>query len=458
MNTQAVLSGTAGLVGIQRVVKGRTVRRMLHQELAQMLQPDCVLGPLALTRVKFKPGRKLIAYYTCATTGQGEAQPRKTPIAVTWRGAAASGEADKAMLEMEEAARQRGLAAPFNGLQRDVSERTIRLQIWPLDPEFPQLVRISDPAYTPRLFQSARVDLDSAALNPISITPIRYRPTERHVLRYRVGANARLLYGKLYAEAEQAARAARITQRAVDWLDANLQDFHGVRPEGVSLEDAVILYPHADGKPLSQQLRRTPAWLGRQLQLVGTALATLHRGPESLLQDLELATLEQEIKVIQRASEHVQVFLPEVGASILRLLDQVQSCYSRLPQEAATFTHADFKADHLLISPSGMSLIDFDTCSLADPALDIGKFLADLAWWHDLTHTPHADQAQEEFLRGYGTVYADGRMQRARLYQSIILVKIAIRRTRLYWNDWAEVTTRMVQRAEAVFAEHFGSD
>src|SRR5512133_575196 len=308
MNTQAVLSGAAGLVGIQRAVKGRTARHMLHQELEQMLQPGCALGPLALTRVKFKPGRKLIAYYTCATTAQGEAQPRKTPVAVTWRGAVASAEADKATLAMQAAARQRGLAEPFNDLQRDTAGRLIRLQVWPLDPEFPQLVRVSDPAYAPALFQSAQVDLGAGALDPVSISPIRYRPSERHVLRYRVGPDARLLYGKLYAEAEQAARAARITQRAVDWLDANLQGFHGVRPVGVSLEDALILYPHADGKPLSQQLRRSPVWLGRQLRLVGAALATLHRGPKTLLQDLELATLEQEIKVIQRASEHVQVF------------------------------------------------------------------------------------------------------------------------------------------------------
>ena len=52
-----------------------------------------------------------------------------------------------------------------------------------------------------------------------------------------------------------------------------------------------------------------------------------------------------------------------------------------LPQEEPGFTHSDFKADHVLVTPQGLALIDFDTCSLADPALDVGKFLADLDYW-----------------------------------------------------------------------------
>ena len=48
--------------------------------------------------------------------------------------------------------------------------------------------------------------------------------------------------------------------------------------------------------------------------------------------------------------------------------------------EKPTFTHADFKSDHLLTTPQGLTLIDFDTCTLTNPALGIGKFLADLEW------------------------------------------------------------------------------
>ena len=39
-------------------------------------------------------------------------------------------------------------------------------------------------------------------------------------------------------------------------------------------------------------------------------------------------------------------------------------------------------------------MIDFDTCSLSDPAADIGKFLADLQWWYTLYGQTGVEQAQ----------------------------------------------------------------
>ena len=75
--------------------------------------------------------------------------------------------------------------------------------------------------------------------------------------------------------------------------------------------------------------------------------------------------------------------------------------YSELPQEKPTFTHSDFKADHLLSTPQGLTLIDFDTCNLTDPALDIGKFLADLEWWFTLKGISGVEEAQAELLKGY---------------------------------------------------------
>ena len=59
------------------------------------------------------------------------------------------------------------------------------------------------------------------------------------------------------------------------------------------------------------------------------------------------------------------------------------------------------KSDHLLTTPQGLTLIDFDTCTLTDPALDIGKFLADLEWWFTLQGISGVEEAQAELLKGY---------------------------------------------------------
>ena len=192
-----------------------------------------------------------------------------------------------------------------------------------------------------------------------------------------------------------------IANRVVDWLDANHQGLQGNRPEAMSQEDSVIFYPHAPGIPLSHQLHRSRRWLAAQLQTIGRGLAILHNGPETLQAELKQNTFAKEAKVVKRASEHIQVLLPETYDKILETWIRQQEYYSPLPQEKPTFTHSDFKADHLSCTPQGLTLIDFDTCKLTDPALDIGKFLADLEWWFTLQGISGVEEAQAELLKGY---------------------------------------------------------
>lgn len=458
MNSETVLNGAAGLAGIQWAVSGQPARRLLRTQLTRMLEPGSTFGPLHLTRAKYKPGRKLLAYYTLVVTGPETRHNRTVPLAVAWMPPDTlppQETPDQPVQEMQAEARQQGLLSPFLHLQQDIPAWGLRLQVWPLDPDFPQLVRLGSPAHAEQLFHSAGVKLALAGEDCVKITPIRYRPGERHVLRYQIDTNSNSpvqerLYAKLYPDANAAARANRIADRVVGWLEQSMPGFHGVRPAGMSAEDSVILYPHAPGTPLSQQLYRSPVWLSRQFKLVGAALACLHRGPQSLTEDLKENTLEKEIKVIRRASEHVQALLPDAGAVILRILERAEQLHARLPHETPTFTHSDFKSDHLLVSASGMTLIDFDTCALADPALDIGKFLADLEWWYKRTGAAGLEQSQQAFLAGYNNEDENGRLARARLYQSLILAKITIRRARLYSKDWASLTMNLIRRSEEI--------
>jgi thiamine kinase-like enzyme len=220
----------------------------------------------------------------------------------------------------------------------------------------------------------------------------------------------------------------------------------------MSQEDYVILYPHAPGVPLSHQLDRSPRWLGSQLKIIGGALANLHSGPESLQAGLKENTFANEAKVVKRACEHIQVLLPETYDQILNILDVLQKHYAELPQEKPTFTHSDFKADHLLSTPRGLTLIDLDTCTLTDPALDLGKFLADLEWWFTKNGISGIENMQAELLKGYvGNITGDSvvadRLRRARLFHILILVKIIARRVPIYKKDWGAMTARLAERA-----------
>jgi thiamine kinase-like enzyme len=341
-------------------------------------------------------------------------------------------------------------------LWRDIPDQGMALQLWPLDVEFPQLVRLSEPSYAARLFVSLGV-VDGLQQLPI-ITPIRYRPKERHVLRYEICSSEtppgqeQRVYAKLYSNGQDAAKAFGIANRVVDWLDANPMGLHGNRPQAMSEADAVLFYPHALGIPLSHQFHRSRRWLAVQLQLIGKGLALLHRSPETLQAELRQNTFANEAKVVKRASEHLQILLPETYNKIIETVEKAQEHYSHLPQEAPTFTHSDFKSDHLLVTSQGLTLIDFDTCTLTDPALDIGKFLADLEWWFALKGMSGVEEAQAELLNGYrGERHSDqtieDRLARARLFQTLILVKIVVRRVPLFDKQWAARTSTLIERA-----------
>jgi len=456
MNYEDVLSGKAGLDGVQWVLNGQSSRRRLRNEAESMLRHGYSAGPFHLTRAKFKPGRKLSAYFTFPALDAAGQASYSVHLAVVWQKPLADSDHADGRSQLQEEANQSGLMPVQRELWRDILDQGLKLQVWPFDLEFPHLVRLGNPSYVVEMLASLGIAHDLKRM-PV-ITPIRYRPGERHVLRYEIyppemtSERGQRIYAKLYSNAQDAIRAFGVANRVVDWLVANNQGLQGIRPEAMSQEDRVIFYPHAPGIPLSHQLNRSRRWLATQLQMIGRALATLHNGPETLQTGLKQNTFTNEAKVVKRASEHIQVLLPETYDKILEILDKAQEHYSNLPQEKPTFTHSDFKADHILSTPQGLTLIDFDTCTLTDPALDIGKFLADLEWWFTLRGILGVEEAQAELLKGYlegresdQTIHE--RLARARLFYALILVKIVARRVPIYRREWSVMTAQLIGRA-----------
>ncbi|PYV17923.1 MAG: hypothetical protein DMG21_06810 [Acidobacteria bacterium] len=135
------------------------------------------------------------------------------------------------------------------------------------------------------------------------------------------------------------------------------------------------------------------------------------------------------------------------------LLDRAREVYEGLPQEPPTFTQGDLKTEHFWIVPRGLTLIDFDTAHLADPALGIGKFLADLQFWFDTYGLSGIEQAEERFLAGYAQGVPSDRLVRARLFEALELVKISVRRVYLFECDWAARIQRLVSRAKTLLYE-----
>jgi aminoglycoside phosphotransferase (APT) family kinase protein len=97
-------------------------------------------------------------------------------------------------------------------------------------------------------------------------------------------------------------------------------------------------------------------------------------------------------------------------------------------------------------------VIDFDTCSLADPALDLGKLLADLRFWSLKGRAVDADSARTPFLDGYGPANRP-RLLRARLYEALMLAKLTVRRVSVADPDWAQRTTALFERCAGLLED-----
>jgi len=456
VNVAEALSGRTRLDGIRWVLLSAAPRRALRDQLKAMLSAPAMLGPCRLRRAKFKPGRKLDAYYDALVYDESVKGYRLRPIAVTW------GEAKEAerrhetgLAEIQADAARQGMAAPFSRLMTDLPEWGMRVRVSPLDVRFIQLVRLSDSRYVHDMLAAAYAAADRASDQPrpdrYVVTSIRYRPGQRHVLRYDAvdAARAETVFAKLYT-GEDGARVFHRATRAEEWLAQHGEGVTSVRPLAYVAEDGVVLYPGLSGAPLAKHLRRPNRRVGWCFERVGVALHALHRFPSEAAGPLQRHDFAAEVRQIARASEHLSVLLPSVGAVIDALLDRAQALHQRLPQEPPTFTHGDFKSEHVWVAPGGPTLIDFDSSHLADPALDVGKFLADLQLWHVTRQQPGLEQAQDRFLAGYAPGAPAERQVRARLYEVVELVKITARRVRLFDDGWASRTQQLIHRAHAL--------
>jgi aminoglycoside phosphotransferase (APT) family kinase protein len=309
----------------------------------------------------------------------------------------------------------------------------------PLDPAFPGLGRLSDPRNVPMTMARCGAQ-DGARPDQYTVRSIRYRPGQRHVLEYRSPRGYRI-FAKLYRPGEAGDVAEAVTTFA-GLLDAAGPGAYAVRPAAVLAEEDAVLFQRATGTPLSHWLRAGRLAGRGQLGRVGRLLRAIHSVVPEPAWRFRERDLDGEVRTVLRACEAMVGLQPELGATALSVVERAREGLEELEQEAVTVVHGDLKADHLLCGAHGIALLDTDRSALADPALDIGKLLADLRWWSWVSAGPDAGAAEDELLAGYGS--AGPRVARARLYAALLLVRMAARRIPVAGRDWAPRTAELL--------------
>jgi hypothetical protein len=470
------------LATLQQMLAEPAAHELLRSVLCKLLTDGAVLGPFRLEWAEFKPGRKIVAHFQVEAHCPNAAEHDARPFIAVWTPRTDTGEADAIFSPGEFVPQAQGCGrfGPWKQLVTNVPRLGLHVQGWPLDNEFFQIARVCDPSHVSNMIAAATTSCECQGLRKAascySVAPVRYRPGERHVLRYspldgseRPSSNG-ILFGKLYDSANSTERAFGVANRVADSLLFGAPELKALRPWGYAADDAVVLYPAASGAPLSSFLGPVTPALAHWLRQAGAMLQMLHSDPSEhggslselsrpgLFDDLDPHRgFAKEVKKITRHTcEHIHALLPKLGASITEMLEHARKLYDQIPYEPPAFAHGDFKTEHLWVHRGGVTLIDFDTSCVADPALDVGKFLADLRWWYMTKGHNGIEAAQRHFLDGYAHGTRVDRLARARIYESVLLIRLAVHRTQLFDVHWPERTEELVRLSAQILEEVAG--
>ena len=177
-----------------------------------------------------------------------------------------------------------------------------------------------------------------------------------------------------------------------------------------------------------------------ELRLAAQALAHLHNSGVHPNKD-GLRTGANEAKRVKERASLLADRNPVQAEEVQRLAQELASRLETLQPEVYRLAHGGFKPSQLLFHSQHVFVVDFDGFCLADPALDVGYFLAYLRpaglWYRRPGMRQWVEAAAEFFCSTYCQVtlehgiahtIIDSTLDRSRLYEAAFLFKIATRR------------------------------
>ena len=434
-------------------------------------QPPC--SRPSLTYLRRKPGRGLVAVY-------GKASDLRSMYTVTVEESATSGQQMAVSLDAPAGAGQDldidAVRIPTLGLT---------IQRFPHDERLPDLAAAMTSSPHTELWQAlelvARRSLGGDAggevmLDAVDAVPLRYKPGDRCVIRYCLqledssGARHQVtVIGKLYRDFEQAASASELQTR--------LWELQGAQPWIARPLGVVDPLPLVLTEDLGKDLGHPPTLVGTEVIRFGkslptqaldeaaAALAELHACSATSAGTRPRTGQDEAIKAAKRATTLIR-YVPELADVTAPVAATLGAALKALPTEGLRPAHGSYKPSQLLFRSGKVFLVDFDQFCMADPALDVGYFLAYLRppgmWYHRAGTRSWFEQAAARFLRAYDQRLAErgadatsraAVLRRCHVYEAALLLKVAARRpNRLHSPRAAEVRALLTEVSDCLAA------
>jgi hypothetical protein len=401
-------------------------------------------------------------------------------------------------------ARRASIKVEPSGVLR-AEELGLSVQAFPADDGLPALAASIDidpqgPVFA-ALQVSARGQLndDGWRLVEASAEAVRYKPASRCVVRYHLGlaktgeqeTHPMTLYGKVYADPQQAREVQALQQRLYDEQVAHLGSVAaGIalrtpmlpRPLGLLAELGITFNEAVQpAGPQEHAITGTRVMQPRiererggeitaitipvdELRMTAVALARLHTS-DVRANEASPRTGAKEAKRARERASLIAGHNPAQAEETLRLANELAGRLEHLQPDAYRPAHGGFKSSQLLFHSGQVFVVDFDGFCLADAALDVGYFLAYLRpsglWYARPGMREWFELAAREFVSTYRQAMLDlgvpppaidGIIERSRLYEAALIFKIATRRVNRLNSPRAKELSAMLQEIAACLA------
>jgi hypothetical protein len=371
------------------------------------------------------------------------------------------------------AARMRGRAelAPFTTAAAQIEPLNMIVHAFPIDGDLPVLVDVTDPAYMLALLSETLPEMQEGRFTPrdCRVDLAHYGRQHRCTLRYTLhgagpaGEEAeRVVYGKVAADGsgERTVPVIAALRERLGASKVNIPHVLGFRPElQLLLLDAIPGKPQVARLLKSRLAGAEPSGklsLEQSIDACGQIAAAIHSSGIELGRhrglEYELDWLRQSIQSLARVS-------PELGAQLQDWRDRAAAIAGKGAQLPLCFGHGDFTYTQLIFDGQQSGLVDFDTVCQAEPALDLGQFLAyqRLAILKDqrreapLPATAVAQLCARFFdsyvaARGDQIAVVQALRERVNMYEILMLLRLAL-------HSWQKLKVSRLQHAVALLEE-----
>jgi hypothetical protein len=292
---------------------------------------------------------------------------------------------------------------PFASPVAMVEDLKMTLSVFPIDGMIPTLVDTTDPNTVAEILSKTLPEALSGefVIDNVQLLLAHYGRYKRCVLRYSVDGKQtatqapqnETVYGKIDADGlgSQISPIIDALRDALQKPDL-LYRFRVPRSLGYLPDLQLLLMEALPGKPFFKPLLK--AWidnnnhqtaaneslpndedarLDKAIQTCALMAATLHSSNIKLGRQTRL---EMQVEKLQESADVISQVYPELGAQIDSWIQQAVDFAKAYPAMPLCFSHGDFTYTQLIFDGKEGGLVDFDTMCQAEPAQDLGHYLA----------------------------------------------------------------------------------